>query len=156
MGLEDYKYNPDTGEFFNRNGRKVGSYTKIYGRLSHRGKEIQLARFAFFLMEGKWPIEEVDHIDGDTHNNCWCNLRKCNRIQNAQNKGKRKTNTLGYKGVYPLHHGAKVYYLSKIQSNGKTYYLGSFTTPEDAALAYNRKASELHGDFAKLNEIKGI
>jgi len=156
MGLESYQYDPASGEFFNRKGKKVGSYTKTYGRILHRGKEIQLSRLAFFLMEGAWPIEEVDHINGDTHNNRWNNLRKCNRVQNSQNKGKRKHNTTGYKGVYPMSYGANVYYLSKIQSNGNAYYLGSFKTPEEAAKAYNEKALELHGEFARLNEIKGV
>jgi hypothetical protein len=32
--------------------------------------------------------------------------------------------------------------------------LGCFATPEEAALAYNRKALELHGEHARLNVIE--
>jgi hypothetical protein len=35
----------------------------------------------------------------------------------------------------------------------KDYNLGLFKTKEEAALAYNKKASELLGDKAKLNVI---
>jgi hypothetical protein len=30
-------------------------------------------------------------------------------------------------------------------------HLGSFDNPEDAARAYDKKAKELHGEFARLN-----
>jgi hypothetical protein len=42
---------------------------------------------------------------------------------------------------------------SIITFNKKRYYLGLFETKEEAALAYNKKATELLGDKAKLNVI---
>lgn len=35
--------------------------------------------------------------------------------------------------------------------NGKTIYLGSYNTSEEAARVYDTKAKELFGDFALLN-----
>jgi hypothetical protein len=36
----------------------------------------------------------------------------------------------------------------------KNNYLGIFVTKEEAALIYNRKAIELFGSFAVLNEVR--
>lgn len=147
MGLEDYIYNPLLGTFYNPKGKRIGSYTKKYGRLVYKGKEYTLARVAFFLMEGSWPEEEVDHINGDPQDNRWCNLRKCSRSENARNKKKRVTNKSGFKGVYPV--GKR--YGAKIQYNGYPIYLGVFETPELAAQKYDRAAQHYHGNFANLN-----
>ncbi len=40
-----------------------------------------------------------------------------------------------------------------ISFNNKSEYLGGFYTEEEAALAYNKRAIELHGEFANLNQI---
>ena len=45
-------------------------------------------------------------------------------------------------------------YRASIVKNRKKYNLGSYPTPELAALAYNKKAKELFGEFALLNEIE--
>jgi hypothetical protein len=147
MGLESYKYDPETGKFYNRHGKQIGSYTKKYGRIVHRGKEYTMGRVAVFLMKGVWPEGEVDHINGDKYDNRWCNLRECSREENARNKSKYKTNKTGFKGVYPV--GKK--YGVKIQVNGYPIYLGVFASPEMAALVYNDAAVAYHGNFAKLN-----
>lgn len=92
---------------------------------------------------------EVDHIDGDGLNNCKSNLRICTHRENILNRSvnKRKDNSM--KGV-GLHEGR---WRSRIASEGKKFFLGHFPTMELAAIAYNEKAKELHGEFAKLNPI---
>lgn len=150
-GLESYKYDPESGKFYNRHGKEVGSYTKKYGRLVHRGKEYTLSRLAVFLMEGAWPDEEVDHINGNPQDNRWCNLRKCSHKENVCNKSKYKTNKVGFKGTYPV--GKK--FGAKIQVNGYPIYLGVFETPELAAIKYNEAALLYFGSFAKLNDPQG-
>lgn len=40
-----------------------------------------------------------------------------------------------------------------IMIDGKNACLGSFESEIDAAIAYNKKAKELHGEFARLNEV---
>ena len=60
------------------------------------------------------------------------------------------TNTSGYKGVY-LHKPLKKW-KAMITHNGKLLYLGLFSAPLEAAEAYDKKAVELFGSFALLNQ----
>ena len=61
-------------------------------------------------------------------------------------------NKSGYKGVY--HHcqnlGEHPWY-SMITFNGSKIYLGSFSDPKNAALAYDAAAQKYYGEFSKLN-----
>ena len=143
----EYSYLPETGEFFNRRGKKVGSYTKKYGRLVVDGKTVYLARFAVYLMTGEWPDGEVDHINGDTHDNRWQNLRVCSRRENAKNRRKYKTNKSGFKGVYSSRYKDSTYWHAKIQVDGEPVFLGSFPSPEEAHSAYCKAAVEHHKEF---------
>lgn len=97
--------------------------------------------------------EFVDHIDGDPLNNTLENLRICRKQQNEFNQKVRADSSTGYKGVSFLKSTGK--YRAYINKNRIRYELGVFHTKEEAALAYNRKAAELFGEFARLNEIVG-
>jgi hypothetical protein len=44
--------------------------------------------------------------------------------------------------------------VASINKDGKCFYLGVFTNQEEAALAYNKAAIQLHGEFACLNIIE--
>jgi hypothetical protein len=95
---------------------------------------------------------DVDHINGDTLDNRRENLRVCSRAENVRNRAKTKRKTLSkYKGVC-WHKGRNIW-VSYICYNHKTTHLGAFAREEDAARAYNEKAIELFGDFARLNDI---
>lgn len=143
----EYSYLPETGEFFNKRGRRVGSYTKKYGRHLVDGKMVYLARFAVYLMTGKWPDGEVDHVNGDTHDNRWITLRVCSRRENAKNRRKYKTNKSGYKGVYSSKYKETVYYHAKIQVDGKAVFLGTHPSAEEAYAAYCEAATKYHKEF---------
>jgi hypothetical protein len=45
-------------------------------------------RLAWFYMLGKWPIFEIDHIDGNKLNDIWENLRDVTNTVNCQNSKK--------------------------------------------------------------------
>ncbi len=113
-------------------------------------------RYYLHRIIAKAPEEMyVDHINRDRSDNRRCNLRVCTRSQNMSNTTKMKRNRTGYKGVYLMSpkNGASGFE-AKIGFGGKNLYLGYFKTPEEAARAYNKKALELHGEFAVLNEVK--
>jgi len=91
---------------------------------------------------------QVDHINRNKLDNRRENLRLCTHYDNQRNKPGR--------GIYSKHKGVSSYkgcgkYIAKIGSRGKTIYIGRFDTEVEAALAYDKKARELHGEFAFLN-----
>ena len=94
----------------------------------------------------------VDHINQNGLDNRRCNIRLCNRMQNGWNRKISKNNKSGYKGV--AFHKIDKRYRSSIMANGKAYVLGNFKCKHEAAKAYNKKAIELYGEFARLNIIK--
>jgi hypothetical protein len=90
----------------------------------------------------------TDHIDHNTLNNTEENLRVCTSSQNAQNRSRYSSNTSGYKGVYHYKKGWR----AQIKAAGsKPQYLGTYKTPEEAALVYDKYATEYFGEFAVLN-----
>lgn len=60
----------------------------------------------------------------------------------------RSRNSIGYRGVSRQPYGR---FQSEIMVNGRKRYLGRFLSAREAALAYDRVASELHGARARLN-----
>jgi hypothetical protein len=102
------------------------------------------------------PNIVVDHIDGNGLNNQLSNLRVCTKRENSRNQRKRRRPCSSkYKGVsyFKSRWNLKKPWYAHIVSDHKNYSLGYYATPEEAALAYNTKAKELFGEWAKLNEV---
>lgn len=96
---------------------------------------------------GTLPSEIVDHRDRDGLNCQRSNLRPCTNGQNQANAIAPRHNTSGFKGVYRK----RTKWAATIGFQGERYFLGSFFTAEEAALAYDDKATDLFGEFARLN-----
>lgn len=94
----------------------------------------------------------------NTLNNTRENLRIVTPGQNNMNKQPRNNNE--FTGVYHKHHGNYHRWEAYIHINGKRVGLGLFPYTDegklDAARAYNKKALELFGEFARLNQVDGI
>jgi hypothetical protein len=88
----------------------------------------------------------VDHIDGNGLNNRRCNLRVCTPAQNRANTGPRG-GTSRFVGV----RRKKDKWAAGIQCRGEHFFLGLFDDEVEAAKARDRKAYELHGEYAYLN-----
>jgi len=97
---------------------------------------------------GFWPKNMIDHIDRNPENNRIENLREAAASQNACNRGLRVDNTSGYKGVF--WNNLNKNWRAKIKKKGKSYYLGSFPTAEEAYAAYCQAAEKLHGEYARV------
>jgi len=88
---------------------------------------------------------EVDHVNMNTLDNRKENLRIATRSQNCANR--RFINSTGYRGVRANGN----MYVASVSICNKKIVLGSFDSAEIAAIAYDKKAIELYGEFAKLN-----
>lgn len=106
-------------------------------------KHVRMHHFVMKPDAGK----QIDHINLNPLDNRLSNLRQCSHAENMRNVKIRKNNSTGYKGVH-IHQGK---YRAGIRFNGKTHHLGLFATALEAAKAYDDKAIELHGEFARLN-----
>lgn len=155
-------YDPDTGEVRWKhrpdadpwwNGRHAGRLTKTkdkdgYNVIVINGRRYTLHRIAFLLMTARWPTDDIDHINGTRDDNRWVNLREATRAQNLWNMRLKASNTSGFKGVS----WSKVMnkWLAQIRTPGTNRMLGYFATPEEAADAYRKAATELRGEFARF------
>jgi hypothetical protein len=91
------------------------------------------------------PGYEVHHWDGDGLNNQRSNLREVTRSQHLHLNS--RPNRTGYRGVCWQSNR----FLAQINCGGEHFYLGRYQTVEEAAQAYDTKAIELFGEFARTN-----
>lgn len=113
-------------------------------RTLHR-KDLWMHREIMRPVEGQM----IDHKDGNGLNNIRSNLRLATNSQNQQNRHHLSLNTSGFRGVTWNKASAK--WQAQIKHQGKNFYLGVFDNAEVAAAAYNAKAAELFGEFARFN-----
>ncbi|MBW4462496.1 MAG: HNH endonuclease [Nodosilinea sp. WJT8-NPBG4] len=98
--------------------------------------------------------EMVDHRSRITLDNTRNNLRLATQTSNEGNKGVRRDNSTGFKGVSLMANGK---YKATITVSGKAKHLKCWPTAHEAALAYDRAALEYFGEFAFLNLLqKGV
>jgi hypothetical protein len=113
-----------------------------------RGRKYPAARLAFLWMTGRWPVEEVDHIDRNPLNDRWANLREASRQQNAANRMVPRKSGLP-RGVYPSNKSGRFY--AMITIGRECVYLGTFDTPDEAHKAFMERARATNGDFVPDN-----
>lgn len=108
-----------------------------------------------WLMGCTWEDTKlVDHIDGDTLNNTKSNLRIVSKQQNNTNSKVRKDSRSGFKGVFVTRREDR--WEARIRINGRQVYLGTFDSPQLAALCYDENATHLWGEHAKTNKMLGL
>ncbi|MEO8640931.1 HNH endonuclease [Pseudomonas sp.] len=140
-------YDPETGVFT----RLADGY--VMGKPDRKGYlltwlkswRFRSHRLAWFYMTGNWPAQEIDHINGDTSDNRWANLRECTHQQNNHNQPKRRNNKSGVKGV-SLDRSGKWHV--QVCLNCQVHHGGSFECLKDAEVAVQRLRARLHGEFA--------
>ena len=97
---------------------------------------------------------EPDHIDGNGLHNQKYNLRRCTSQQNRMNQRPQINTSSKYKGVHWDKQTSN--WAAVIKVNQKSIRLGRFKKEKDAAHAYNLKAIECFGEFARPNIISTL
>ena len=115
----------------------ASGYAKRNEYLGGGGK---FARYRSFLLHREilnitgWVGIEGDHIDRDTLNNRRSNLRVVTHAQNGQNRRWRLPESVSrFRGVSWHHVDRK--WTATVKLNGKTNFVGYFSTEEDAGAA---------------------
>lgn len=94
------------------------------------------------------PGVQVDHKDGDGLNCQRHNLRSATHGQNMANRRATLGSKSKYKGVYRRPNGR---WQASIRVNHVAFCLGTFSSEEEAARAYDLEAVLRFGEFARLN-----
>jgi hypothetical protein len=125
-------------------------YAQSFLIVNKRYKTILMHRLILGLGDDRTILG--DHIDGNGLNNKRKNLRAVNYAQNRWNTNKKNNCSSKFLGVHAVKNRDDKW-IAKIMKHGKLFHIGVFETERQAALAYNEKASELFGEFAKLNRV---
>lgn len=104
-------------------------------------------RVIWAIVHGRWPENDIDHINGNREDNRLANLREATRSQNNMNSGRRADNISGYRGVHFNKQQGK--WQARVHVNKKSVHLGFFKTPEAAHAAYCEAAKKYYGEFAR-------
>ncbi len=129
--------------------RLAGTYNRDYPSVRFRWKIYYVHHVAWFLKTGKYPVQEVDHKDGNPRNNKWNNLRMATRSQQLQNARKSSANTSGHKGV--VWSKEKQKWVAQIKHHRKTKHLGYHSEIKKACAAYAAAARKQFGEFARVH-----
>lgn len=145
------EYNPLTGKFIYirdihggvKKGTEAGyvSYSRPgqpYRVIYINGVRYGANRLAILYMTGKYPSGVVDHIDQNTLNNSYDNLRDVSKLVNSHNRSMQRNNSSGVNGVYWSTRDGK--YRVQITIDSKTKSIGMYSTLFEAACA--RKAAD--------------
>jgi hypothetical protein len=143
-------YDPLTGLFTwaARNGGRssVGATAGYvnragYGCIGINKREFKAHRLAWLCIHGRWPAQEIDHINGIRTDNRIANLREASRLENMHNVHAEYKNSMGVTGIRRTPSGR---YSSRINVAGRSEFLGCFITPEEARAAYLAAKRERH------------
>ncbi len=159
---EALEYEPTTGVFRwrHRGGRtkywinkyvgRVAGYpgNDGYWRIEVNGGAYKAHRLAWFYVHGRWPLEQLDHINCVRNDNRLSNLREASSRQNKHNVSRLRSNKTGLKGAHFRKEENR--WRSRIVVNGEVISLGSFETAQDAHTAYVAAARKYFGDFARF------
>lgn len=147
-------YNPESGLLVWKVKTGRCSAGQIAGSLDNNGYVVvrvdraiyKAHRLAWFLMMGAWPRGTIDHINGESADNRWANLREATYAQNNANRGLTARNKSGLKGVSWDKLAGR--WRAQGSVGKQTRYIGLYDTKEEAGEAYRAWAMETYGEFA--------
>lgn len=114
-----------TGIINNKTGKPMGSLEKLPNG-EKQAVRVQLNKIRYMVHRVIWVLHygsidsnlDIDHIDGNPHNNRLSNLRMVEKTINQRNRKKMKNNQTGYNGVC-IHINSKQTYVRAVWVNLK-------------------------------------
>jgi hypothetical protein len=122
--------------------------TKFYWVIQINGKKIKRSRLVYYMVNGKWPDNCIDHINGDSLDDRPENIREATVTQNSWNHRTRLKKQNLPMGVRK--NGKFETYTARIGYNKKMITIGTFKTIEEAQNAYITRKKELYGEYAGI------
>lgn len=113
-------------------GEVAGSVSLGYLCVKHKGIRYRAHRLAWLITTGEWPVNEIDHINGDRSDNRMVNLREASRQENNLNRKCHREGKLRYATWIKLE---GKWQARAPRINGKREYLGLYSTMEAANAA---------------------
>lgn len=147
-----FEYSKEEGKLYWKNHWDKKTRTKFLGKEAGRTNQINyrsvsiggthyfIHRLIFAIETGQYP-ENVDHINGNTLDNRFVNLRAANRRQNLSNSYRHRKGKL----VGTTFRKREQLWYSRITVNKKLKHLGAFKTELEA-----------HQRYLKELEVRGL
>lgn len=142
-------YDPKTGLFTRISSPKKHRIGTIPGARNTQG-HIQIRvdgplylahRLVWLYVYGRFPKDQLDHINGNRTDNRLKNLREVNQKQNTENQKLHGRNISGYRGVaWSSSHGK---WRADVTHHYAHYFVGLFSCPKEAGKAAKAKRDEL-------------
>ena len=140
--LQDrYSYNQETGELthkYDAGSAKAGSRVGSIGSYNYwvmriSGRNYKQHRIIWMYMMGDWPTQEIDHINLNTTDNSWTNLRQATPRENRLNN--KSVNNEDYGICWDKAHGK---WRAQSWEYGYQVYLGLFVDKQEARNAVQK------------------
>lgn len=156
---ERLNYDPETGVLTysskakgnKRAGDKVGCIDGHgYIKVMFQGRMYYAHRMVWMMINGRAPAGVIDHINGIKTDNRIANLRESSISQNGANSDLALRGG-ELRGTTKLKSGR---FQSQIKREGKAYYLGSYSTREDARTAYEFASILVFKEFSPFHPAR--
>lgn len=144
-------YDPDTGIFVYAKARpkvQVGAIAGHvhkghgYNQIKIDGKLYLAHRLAWLYVYGRWPQEQLDHINRIRTDNRLANLREVTNAQNCQNRPVQRNSTSKCAGV--TWNKTLNKWHTRISLNNQRKHIGWFLTFEDAVATRHQAEQNFH------------